>query len=116
MGSKKFWLRVFLTERLEKPEKTINERWFDFVPASFCKLLKAPADRMVKKILQYEIQTTLDSIACLFNEYRLVVFRIKKTGLKNQKITSSFSVFPVFFCGHFVPLVSELGQNGSSMV
>ena len=31
---------------------------------------------------------------------------------KNQKIECSFSVFPVFVCGPFIPLVSTLGQSG----
>ena len=36
---------------------------------SFCKLLNAPVDRMVKKTRAYDFQTILNSIARHFTEY-----------------------------------------------
>ena len=31
---------------------TLNGRWYDFEPVSFCKLLQTPADCMVEKTLE----------------------------------------------------------------
>ena len=92
------------------------DHWDVYVPVSFCELLNEPADRMVEKTLEKNFQAILISIACLFTEYLHVVFKIKKTGPKNQKNNEiKISVFPVFSCGHFIPLVSRLGQSGPCM-
>ena len=48
---------------------TLNGPWYDFVPVSFCKLQKPPAGRMVKKTVEQNFQTILQSIARFFREY-----------------------------------------------
>ena len=59
----------------------------------------------------------LHSIARIFTDCWLDVSKMKKkTGPKNQKkYVRKISVFPVFFCGHFIPPGTRLGQSDHSM-
>ena len=68
----------------------------EFVPVSFCKLLKAQADRMVKKTLECYFQTIFNSVAHLSTEFRRDVSGIKKTGQTIFKKLSADYIFQFF--------------------
>ena len=60
-------IKISIIGLLEK--LTLNVQWYDFTPVSFRKLLRLPADCMVKKTPEYIFQTLLHNIARLFMEY-----------------------------------------------
>ena len=76
---------------------------------SFCKLLNAPADRMVKKLLNRIFRHYLALHAFSRNIDMSPKLRKRAQKSKNQHR------FSVSVCCHFIPLVSRLGQRGPSM-
>ena len=79
-----------------------------FRTVSFCKLLNAPADRMVKKTFKYDFQTILHSIARLVTEH-WHVSEIEKMGPK--KIRKKLSADIPFSQFSFLALSSHWYQH-----
>ena len=95
---------------------TINGRWCDFVPVGFCKVLKAPANRMVKKLLNKILRQFYIALHAFSQNTDLMSPKSRKLDQKMKKNERSIAVFPDSpRGGHFIPLVSRLGRRGLSM-
>ena len=70
---------------------TLNGPWYDFVPVSFCKLLNKPADRMVKKTLEYKIFRRF--YIALHAFLRNIDTLSPKSRKRDEKISADLPVF-----------------------
>ena len=71
---------------------------------------------MVTKLVNKIFRRVYIALPAFLPNIVLMCPKVRKRDLQIKKIERSFSVFQVFVWGHFIPLVSRLGQSGSSII
>ena len=87
---------------------TLNGPWNDFVPVKFCKLLNAPADRMVEKTLKQDFFRRYYITLHTFS--RNIDLMSQKSRKRDKKIKKNSAYLP-FFQFSFVATLSHWYQD-----